>query len=76
MRDYYSIIFKNYDYAKLNNKIFMFRDYWLQCFEESVDKFVSRAIHSQSHSPTAKDRGSKLKEKYINRLHYLHTQPV
>lgn len=52
------------------------RDYWLQCFEESVDKFVSRAIHSQSHSPTAKDRGSKLKEKYINRLHYLHTQPV
>ncbi|XP_053997146.1 4'-phosphopantetheine phosphatase [Hylaeus anthracinus] len=51
------------------------RDYWLQCFEESVDKFVARAIHSQPHSPTAKDRATKLKEKYINRLHYLHLQP-
>ncbi|CAD6204297.1 GSCOCG00009904001-RA-CDS [Cotesia congregata] len=51
------------------------RDYWLQCFEESVDKFVARAIHSQPQSPTAKDRASKLKEKYINRLHYLHLQP-
>lgn len=51
------------------------RDYWLQCFEESVDKFIARAIHSQPKSPTAKDRASKLKEKYINRLHYLHLQP-
>ncbi|XP_076656688.1 4'-phosphopantetheine phosphatase [Halictus rubicundus] len=51
------------------------RDYWLQCFEESVDKFVARAIHSQPHSPTAKDRATKLKEKYVNRLHYLHSQP-
>ncbi|KAF7997892.1 hypothetical protein HCN44_009290 [Aphidius gifuensis] len=51
------------------------RDYWLQCFEESVDKFIARAIHSQPHSPTAKDRASKLKEKYVNRLHYLHLQP-
>nr|XP_034196424.1 4'-phosphopantetheine phosphatase [Osmia lignaria] len=51
------------------------RDYWLQCFEESVDKFVARAIHSQPHSPTAKDRATKLKEKYVNRLHYLHLQP-
>lgn len=54
----------------------IYRDYWLQCFEESVDKFVSRAIHSQPHSPTANDRGLKLKEKYINRLHYLHAQPL
>ncbi|XP_043285272.1 4'-phosphopantetheine phosphatase [Venturia canescens] len=51
------------------------RDYWLRCFEESVDKFVARAIHSQPQSPTAKDRASKLKEKYVNRLHYLHLQP-
>ncbi|XP_076171818.1 4'-phosphopantetheine phosphatase [Ptiloglossa arizonensis] len=51
------------------------RDYWLQCFEESVDKFIARAIHSQPHSLTAKDRATKLKEKYINRLHYLHLQP-
>lgn len=51
------------------------RDYWLQCFEESVDKFVARAIHSQPHSPTAKDRATRLKEKYVNRLHYLNLQP-
>lgn len=51
------------------------RDYWLQCLEESVDKFVAKAIHSQPHSPTAKDRATKLKEKYVNRLHYLHLQP-
>ncbi|XP_017794391.1 PREDICTED: pantothenate kinase 4 [Habropoda laboriosa] len=51
------------------------RDYWLQCFEESVDKFVARAIDSQPHSPTAKDRATKLKEKYVNRLHYLHLEP-
>lgn len=51
------------------------RDYWLQCFEESVDKFIARAIHSQPHSQTAKGRATKLKEKYVNRLHYLHLQP-
>ncbi|KAF7389234.1 hypothetical protein HZH66_010371 [Vespula vulgaris] len=51
------------------------RDYWLHCFEESVDKFVARAILSQPQNPTAKDRASKLKEKYINRLHYLNLQP-
>ncbi|XP_063984374.1 4'-phosphopantetheine phosphatase [Diachasmimorpha longicaudata] len=51
------------------------RDYWLQCFEESIDKFISRAICSQPQSPTAKERASKLKKKYINRLHYLHLQP-
>ncbi|KAK2586990.1 hypothetical protein KPH14_010961 [Odynerus spinipes] len=51
------------------------RDYWLQCFEESVDKFVARAILSQPHNPTAENRATKLKEKYINRLHYLNLQP-
>ncbi|XP_035721308.1 4'-phosphopantetheine phosphatase-like [Vespa mandarinia] len=51
------------------------RDYWLHCFEESVDKFVARAILSQPQNPTAKDRATKLREKYINRLHYLNLQP-
>ncbi|XP_011501587.1 PREDICTED: pantothenate kinase 4 [Ceratosolen solmsi marchali] len=51
------------------------RDYWLGCFEESMDKVIMRAIESQPESPTAKDRAKKLKEKYINRLHYLHKQP-
>ncbi|XP_067014229.1 4'-phosphopantetheine phosphatase [Anabrus simplex] len=51
------------------------REYWLQCFEESVDKFVSRAIQSQPHSPTAKERAHSFKEKYMSRLHYLKHQP-
>ncbi|XP_014615545.1 PREDICTED: pantothenate kinase 4 isoform X1 [Polistes canadensis] len=51
------------------------RDYWLQCFEEFVDKCVAKAILSQPQNPTAKDRATKLKEKYINRLHYLNLQP-
>ncbi|PSN34733.1 Pantothenate kinase 4 [Blattella germanica] len=45
------------------------REYWLQCFKESVDKFVTRAVHSQPHSLTAKERAEKFKEKYISRLH-------
>ena len=63
-------------FFKYDKKLVIFRDYWLQCFEESVDKFIARAIVSQPQSPTAKDRASKLKEKYINRLHYLHLQPL
>lgn len=51
------------------------RDYWLQCLEESVDKFVAKAVLSEPHNPTAKNRATKLKEKYINRLHYLNLQP-
>ncbi|XP_043466840.1 4'-phosphopantetheine phosphatase [Leptopilina heterotoma] len=51
------------------------RDYWLQCFEESVDKFIAKAILSQPHSSTATERARKLKEKYVNRLHYLHLKP-
>lgn len=51
------------------------REYWLHCFEESVDKFVSRAICSQPHSLTAEERAYKFKEKYISRLYYLKHQP-
>ncbi|XP_014217722.1 pantothenate kinase 4 [Copidosoma floridanum] len=51
------------------------RNYWLECFQKSVDKFITRAIDSQPQSPTAKDRATKLKEKYISRLHYLREQP-
>ncbi|KAK7864512.1 hypothetical protein R5R35_003123 [Gryllus longicercus] len=51
------------------------REYWLQCFEESVDKFVARAIQSQPDSPSAKERAHKFREKYVSRLHYLKHQP-
>ncbi|GLG95538.1 Pantothenate kinase 4 [Gryllus bimaculatus] len=52
------------------------REYWLQCFEESVDKFVARAIQSQPDSPSAKERAHKFREKYVSRLHYLKHQPL
>ncbi|XP_049852310.1 4'-phosphopantetheine phosphatase isoform X1 [Schistocerca gregaria] len=51
------------------------RNYWLQCFEESIDKFVLRAVESQPDSDTAKDRAQKFKEKYLSRLQYLKEQP-
>lgn len=52
-----------------------FRQYWLECFEESLDKFVSQAIKSQPHSADAPARAQKFKEKYISRLQYLKQHP-
>lgn len=51
------------------------RQYWLECFEESLDKFVSQAIKSQPHSDDAPARAQKFKEKYISRLQYLKQHP-
>ncbi len=55
--------------------VFFFRQYWLECFEESLDKFVSQAIKSQPHSADAPARAQKFKEKYISRLQYLKQHP-
>lgn len=54
----------------------MFREYWIKCFEDTVDKTVSRAINSQPSSPTADIRAAKLKKKYIDRLQYYREQPL
>uniref|UniRef100_A0A0P6CRZ5 4'-phosphopantetheine phosphatase n=2 Tax=Daphnia magna TaxID=35525 RepID=A0A0P6CRZ5_9CRUS len=51
------------------------RKYWLDCFEESLDKFVSQAIKSQPFSADAPARAQKFKEKYISRLQYLKQHP-
>jgi len=56
-------------------KFFLIRQYWLECFEESLDKFVDQAIKSQPNSPDAPARAQKFKEKYINRLQYLKQHP-
>jgi type II pantothenate kinase len=52
------------------------REYWLNCFEESVDKFMNRAQDSQPGSPSAKHRANKFKEKFVRRLRYLRQQPL
>uniref|UniRef100_A0A1B6EFC2 4'-phosphopantetheine phosphatase n=1 Tax=Clastoptera arizonana TaxID=38151 RepID=A0A1B6EFC2_9HEMI len=51
------------------------RDYWLKCFESSIEKFIQKAIESQPYSSTASERAQQFKEKYISRLHQLHVQP-
>ncbi|KAI5710818.1 hypothetical protein M8J75_011640 [Diaphorina citri] len=51
------------------------REYWLNCFEESVNKFAERAIASQPHSTTGEERATKFREKYVSRLHHLKQHP-
>lgn len=55
--------------------VILFRKYWLDCFEESLDKFVSQAIKSQPLSADAPSRAQKFREKYIGRLQYLKQHP-
>uniref|UniRef100_A0A023F3Z0 4'-phosphopantetheine phosphatase n=2 Tax=Triatoma infestans TaxID=30076 RepID=A0A023F3Z0_TRIIF len=51
------------------------RNYWLDCFEKSIDKYVDAAMSSQADSETAPERAKQFKEKYIKRLHKLRQQP-
>lgn len=51
------------------------RDYWLSCFEGSLNNFVSRAISSQPNSPDSVERANKFRDKYIQRLHNLKNHP-
>ncbi|XP_018912276.2 4'-phosphopantetheine phosphatase isoform X1 [Bemisia tabaci] len=51
------------------------RDYWLACFEESVNKYIERAVASQPYSTTREERAKQLKEKYVSRLHHLKEHP-
>ncbi|GBM56020.1 Pantothenate kinase 4 [Araneus ventricosus] len=51
------------------------REYWLTCFENAIDKFVERAIQSQSHHADAQHRAKIFKEKYLSRLQHLRTHP-
>jgi len=53
-----------------------FREYWLNLFEGSVDKYASRAVNSQPDSATAKQRGEFFKEKFVTRLRELREQPL
>lgn len=63
---------------RLNDDVFCVlfdRQYWLECFEESLDKFVAQAIKSQPSAPDAPARAQKFREKYISRLRYLKQHP-
>jgi len=51
------------------------RQYWLQCFQESLAKFTERAIDSQSHSPGVHERAERFREKFLNRLQLLEKEP-
>lgn len=51
------------------------RRYWLQCFQEAIDKFVEVAIRSQPHKPDAPLRAAQFREKYLCRLQNLQDHP-
>lgn len=53
-----------------------FREYWLNCFEESIENYVQYAIASQPTSDTAKDRAAMFKEKFISRVQLLKIKPL
>ena len=69
-------IYEMADFTAIHPIVVVFsRQYWLECFEESLDKFVSQAIKSQPNSDDAPARAQKFKEKYISRLQYLKQHP-
>ncbi|XP_078498599.1 4'-phosphopantetheine phosphatase isoform X1 [Lissotriton helveticus] len=51
------------------------REYWLSCFEESLNGVTKRAIASQPESSDAAERAEKFKQKYWNKLQTLRHQP-
>ncbi|XP_077987718.1 4'-phosphopantetheine phosphatase-like [Glandiceps talaboti] len=51
------------------------RQYWLDCFEEALDRVADCATRSQPQSEDAIERAQEFKEKYKKRLHDLRDQP-
>ncbi|KAK6641070.1 hypothetical protein RUM44_012769 [Polyplax serrata] len=51
------------------------REYWLQCFEETVEKFAKKAVESQPGNPSAASRAESFKEKFLVRLREWKTNP-
>nr|XP_054931825.1 4'-phosphopantetheine phosphatase-like isoform X1 [Dermacentor andersoni] len=51
------------------------RRYWLQCFQEAIDKFVEVAVRSQPHKTDAPLRASQFQQKYLCRLQNLQDHP-
>lgn len=53
-----------------------FREYWLNCFEESIDNYVNYAIQSQPNSDSVNERAVMFKEKFIARVELLKIKPL
>uniref|UniRef100_A0A915ITW2 4'-phosphopantetheine phosphatase n=1 Tax=Romanomermis culicivorax TaxID=13658 RepID=A0A915ITW2_ROMCU len=51
------------------------RDYWLECFEQGVDKTIKKALESQPNSADAKERAANFKHRYVQCLRTLKAQP-
>uniref|UniRef100_A0A8C5S6G5 4'-phosphopantetheine phosphatase n=1 Tax=Laticauda laticaudata TaxID=8630 RepID=A0A8C5S6G5_LATLA len=51
------------------------RQYWLSCFEESLDGVTKRAAASQPDSADAAERADKFRHKYREKLQTLRQQP-
>ncbi|XP_014674208.1 PREDICTED: pantothenate kinase 4-like [Priapulus caudatus] len=51
------------------------RDYWISCFERSVNEVAERAAQSQNDQSSAGERADKFKSKYLQKLSDLREQP-
>ena len=51
------------------------REYWLDCFENAITKFVEIAVESQKDKIDAKDRGQAVRENYLEKIKYLRRNP-
>jgi len=51
------------------------RQYWIQCFRDSLPKFTDRAIASQLHAPEVQQRALRFQEKFLHKLETFCTQP-
>ncbi|KAL4220369.1 Pantothenate kinase 4 [Mactra antiquata] len=51
------------------------REYWLQCFKDSIEKQEEQAIKSQSTVDGAEKRAGQFKHKYLDRLETLERNP-
>lgn len=56
--------------------LIFFREYWLNCFEQSIENYVNYAIASQSSSDTAEERAAMFKDKFISRVQLLKIKPL
>lgn len=56
--------------------LIFFREYWLKCFEESIENYVNYAVASQPNSDTAIERAAMFKDKFIARVQLLRIKPL
>lgn len=52
------------------------RNYWLDCFENLVNKYVSYAIQSNSEDPSVNTRAEQFKNCYVEAIGKIRKDPL